>query len=974
MSSSASSSERFPSLSALRAEHSTLLQIHRNGGDAPDILDAIQQFIQQGKRTGALIDSEEDRTVAQGSLDYWSTILYRAGRPDADMLLDEFDPMLAPELPDDLCPFVGLNAFREQNGAIFFGRQRLIDVVLAKLQTERLVTVIGSSGSGKSSLVLAGVIPALKGGAIPATEATPSSQAWRYAPRMVPGSNPLANLARLLQTAGEATAEADKGQLWRAEQIERLLHQSDYLVQMVNATDPTPDKNAPVVLVVDQFEETFTLCTDEVVRVAFVRNLMALAQTPGLRHTVILTMRTDFEPQIARLPDFQARFENALVRVTPLSSAELRQAIEQPATLIGLKFESGLIEQLLQDVLGEPAALPLLQFTLLKLWENRDRNRITWEAYKRLGGGRLALARSADELFASLIPEEQVTARRILLRLVRPSEGLEVTSNRVRLATLYQSGEARDRIDRVLQKLLNAHLLRISEGDTAADTQIEVAHEALVRNWPRLVAWLDQERAAILERLRLTEAAEQWVKVGRDPGALWRGALLDEAQDYVDLDELEIEFMEASRAAEQIAAQEKEAVRQRELDQIRALAAEQKLRADIERQRAEQQSQAAASSRRLATWLASISVVAIMFALATTWFSMAANSERSAAQAANAEAALQVATANAASTRAIQEAATADVAQNQEMRQATVVSIARATATQQVIAAQTAIAQAEQESEHNKNALDYLIQTLREVLDEVSPRATPSPGPSPTGILTGTVGAAGAPANRPIPSQDNTAATPIAPAVEALEDVQRLPSEPLTQTYIMTEPLTAALTASENITNFGRDQLDAILPAVEVDLLESPQNDARVLQSVRGPMRMAVLQLTESTNWIEVTLSDGLTGWIPAWMVTYEGDTKLLPIELRYLAVSNQEDVPFSEGRVIDWGGAQGDFLLSDPNNEQSGILWVPSGTELTLLFNVKGSASYGSGVWYFVTLVDPNGENHIWRGYLPQEVIEEKK
>lgn len=972
MSSNTPTSERFPSLAALRAEHSTLLQVHRNGGDAPGILDTIQQFIQQGKLTGALIDSEEDRTVAQGLLDYWSTILYRAGRPDVDVLLDEFDPTLAPELADELCPFVGLDAFREQNGAIFFGRQRIIDVMLAKLQTERLVAVIGASGSGKSSLVLAGVIPALKQGAIPATEAAPSSQIWRYAPRMVPGSNPLANLARLLQTAGEAAEEADKGQLWRTEQIERLLHQDDYLVQMVNATDSAPNKNRPVVLVVDQFEETFTLCTDEAVRVAFVRNLMALAQAPGLRHTVILTMRTDFEPQIARLPDFQALIETALVRVTPLSATELRQAIEQPATLIGLKFESGLIEQLLQDVLGEPAALPLLQFTLLKLWENRDRNRITWEAYKQLGGGRLALARSADEFFASLIPEEQVTARRILLRLVRPSEGLEVTSNRVRLATLYQSGEARDRVERVLQKLLSAHLLRITEGDTAADTQIEVAHEALVRNWPQLVAWLDQDRTALLERLRLTEAAEQWLKVGRDPGALWRGALLDEAQAYVDLDTLEIEFMEASRAAEQAAAQEREAIRQRELDQIRALAAEQKLRADIERQRAEQQAQSAASSRRLATWLAAISVVAVMFALATTWFSMAANSERTAAQAANAEVVVQAATANAASTRAIQEAATADVAQSEEMRQATAVSIARATATQQVIAAQTAIAQAEQESEHNKNALDYLIQMLRQVLDEVTPRVTPSPRPSAVGIVTGTVGAAGVD-NTPTPEGENTdEATPLAPASEGEQDLLALPNEPPTQTLRVTEPLTVAIAASVNITSFGRGQLYAILPAVEVGLRESPQNDAAVLHTVRGPVQMTVLQLTESATWVKVALPDGPTGWIPVWMVTYTGDTAQLPIALRYLTISDRKDVPFTEGRTISSGAAQGVFLLSAPNDEQTGILWVPTGTRVTLLFPAQGSSRYGSGIWYFVTLVDPNGENHIWRGYLPQEVIEE--
>src|SRR5262249_37903714 len=186
------------------------------------------------------------------------------------------------------------------------------------------------------------------------------------------------------------------------------------------------------VVIVDQLEEVFTLTGDDRVRNAFVNNLSALAQAPNAHHLVILTMRTDFEGQVARLPAFQPLFEQALVRVTPLNAGEIREAIEGPANLVGLKFEEGLVDALVADVLGEPAALPLLQITLLKLWEAREHNRVTWAAYRRLGGGRQALASSADLFFRQLIPEEQVTARRLLLRLVQPGEGLEVTSNRVR--------------------------------------------------------------------------------------------------------------------------------------------------------------------------------------------------------------------------------------------------------------------------------------------------------------------------------------------------------------------------------------------------------------------------------------------------------------------------------------------------------------------------------------------------------------
>lgn len=579
----------------------------------------IAAFLRQSQATGVLLDAEPERWTAQSLLDYWTATLLSAGEQPPPAILADFDPNLAPELPDGLCPYVGLDAFREETSNIFFGRQRLLQLLIDKLQTSRLLAVVGPSGSGKSSLVLAGLIPALKRGAIPPQEASPGSEQWRYAPRIVPGSDPLANLARVLQSAGEEAEGAVKSRQWFAEQAAQLKATDHHLTEVVNATG-----NAPAVIVVDQFEELFTLCTDEAARVAFANNLLQLSQDPGPRHTVILTMRTDFETFILRLPGFQPFFEQAVVRVTPLNAAELREAIERPAEAVGLKFEAGIVEALLQDILGEPAALPLLQFTLLKLWEHRDRNRITWDAYQRLGGGRLALARSADELYDSLIPEEQITARRILLRLVRPGDGLEVTSSRIRRDALYQAGEARDRVDRVLQKLINARLLRLTEGDTAADRQVEVAHEALVRNWPRLVEWLDAERERLRERVRLTEAAEQWEEIGRDPGALLRGALLEAARRYTDLNQTEAAFVHASEAARRAEAEAQEAARRRELDQARALAEEQRQRAETERQWGEYQARIANRLRTRALLLTVISVMAALLATATGYTSWAA--------------------------------------------------------------------------------------------------------------------------------------------------------------------------------------------------------------------------------------------------------------------------------------------------------------------------------------------------------------
>ncbi|MCA9970718.1 MAG: SUMF1/EgtB/PvdO family nonheme iron enzyme, partial [Anaerolineales bacterium] len=369
--------------------------------------------------------------------------------------------------------------------------------------------------------------------------------------------------------------------------------------------------DTPVVLTIDQFEEVFTLCLDESERHAFVDNLLHLVQTSTHRHTIILTMRSDYESYLATMPLLQALFEQNAVRVDAMTAGELREAVEKPAEMVGLKFQEGLVDELLREIVGEPAALPLLQFALLRLWEMRERNRVTWDAYRRLGSVSQALATTADALYAALIPEEQVTARRILLRLVRPSEGLEVTRNRIPRRLLYQAGEAPDRVDRVLDKLIQARLVHLTPGATAADDQLEVAHEALVRNWPMLVSWLDEERILLRQRLRLTSLAQNWEARGRDPDALLRGALLKEAQAYEDLNSLEQEFLQASQAAQAREEAQKEAARQRELQTARQLAEEQQQRAEAERQRAEAQAVAAQRLR----WISIALLVGLLVAV-----------------------------------------------------------------------------------------------------------------------------------------------------------------------------------------------------------------------------------------------------------------------------------------------------------------------------------------------------------------------
>lgn len=523
------SKDVFTSVAGIQAAHAELLKRHRAVGDAPDILAEIEDFMKKAMAAGALLDADSDRWAAQSLLDYWATTLHRATDVLPDATLAEFDPALAPTLDDSLCPYLGLDAFKADQKDRYFGRQQLVEHLVARLATGRLLALIGPSGSGKSSLVLAGVLPALQGGAIP------GSDTWNYLPPIVPGAEPLESLARMVLPPN---TDAARVETVAAEFRKDPGHLATVLGRQTQ----------PAVVVVDQFEEVLTLCRDDGARQAFVDNLLRVTKSEGPRHTVILTMRDDFMGQVSRLPALAGQFERVLTVVVPPTASELRDAIEKPAAQIGLKFEEGLVDQLLKDVVDEPAGLPLLQFTLLKLWEARDHNRITRRAYDRLGGGRECLARSADEVWVQLgLPENQEAGKRILLELVRP-EGRDFTSKRVRRERLYKIGIPANRITLALDRLVAARLLRVTPGETENDDRIEVAHEALVRNWPKLSAWLEEERERMRHRIALTAKAEEWENRGRDKNLLLRGEVLQEAANYEELGEVETAYVQASVA------------------------------------------------------------------------------------------------------------------------------------------------------------------------------------------------------------------------------------------------------------------------------------------------------------------------------------------------------------------------------------------------------------------------------------------
>jgi V8-like Glu-specific endopeptidase len=280
---------------------------------------------------------------------------------------------------------------------------------------------------------------------------------------------------------------------------------------------------------------------------------------------VIVTMRSEFDSYVARYPELYELFERSQVHVRPLSPIALRNAIEKPAERAGLTFEPGLVEELVQQVLGEPAGLPLLQFSLYKLWEQRSGKTITWASYRELGGSpRDVLAKVADQIYESLLIQDQDISRGIMLKIVRPGAGLDITSNRVTREELHTVA-ARDNVEYVLEKWVTAGLLRVTAASDPKNDQIEVMHEALIRNWPLLVGWVEEKREDERRRLRLTSAAQQWLEHNRDPGGLLGGTLLEEALAYSDLDKDESEFVAASLQATHEAQNERKAREQKEL-------------------------------------------------------------------------------------------------------------------------------------------------------------------------------------------------------------------------------------------------------------------------------------------------------------------------------------------------------------------------------------------------------------------------
>ena len=552
--------------------------------------------------------------------------------PDALALARAFRQALGPSLAEaglaaeaDLHnPYKGLQPFQEADAPYFFGRGALVERLVGRLEEAgpfaRFLAVVGPSGSGKSSLVQAGLIPALRGGALP------GASRW-FVAGMVPGEHPLDELEAALLRVAVRQPEGWT-QALRAD-AQGLLRAAALML---------PDEGE-LLLVVDQFEELFTRTAEPAEAEWAMAALYAAVAEPASRIRVVITLRADFYDRPLLHPQFCQLLQQRTEVVVPLSAEELAQAVRGPAGLVGAELEGGLAATIVADVIEQPGALPMFQYALTELFEQREGRRLTVAGYRTGGGVSGALARRAEEVYRGLDKAGQATAQHLLLHLAIPGEGAYDARRRVLRSDLMdlqipKVADTRRALDQVLDAFSRWRLLLFDRDAATRAPTVEVAHEALLTAWGRLRGWLEESQADLrMERL-LATAAGEWTAAGQEPGFLLQGARLSHFEGWaagsrVALTGDERVFLAESVAARQAREAEEAARRRRELEAAQALAEEQ-------RRRAEEQALGAQRLRRRALLLAGALLVAVILAAAAVF--LGGQAQRNASLAATREA------------------------------------------------------------------------------------------------------------------------------------------------------------------------------------------------------------------------------------------------------------------------------------------------------------------------------------------------
>ncbi|MGW2628607.1 nSTAND1 domain-containing NTPase [Streptomyces chattanoogensis] len=475
-----------------------------------------------------------------------------AGDRAAATAPEERPPVDAAAVPG-VCPYRGLASYRQQDARWFFGRERSTESLVAQLraaeETGGLVMLVGASGAGKSSLLNAGLVPALQNGA-----AGGGAGREREVVQLVPGGDPLAELARRIPgldhviSAAEESAATEPGTPHFARAVREAV--------AAWAGRETSAAARPVVIV-DQFEEAFTLCSDETARRTFIQLLHAAATPSGASDPapvlVIIGIRADFYEQCLGHPELADALQHRHMVLGPLTSAELREAVTGPAKAVGLELEPGLAELIVREVSADgpggahdAGVLPLLSHALLATWQRRKAGRLTLSGYRAAGGIQGAVAATAERAWSGLDPTARTAARLLLLRLVRLGEDTQATRRRGTRRQLADESTDPDKTQESLEALVHARLVTLD-----ADA-VEITHEALLHAWPRLRDWIDEDRNGNLLRQRLEEDGRAWEGSNRDTSLLYRGSRLEQARSWAKsagdtfLTRSAVEFLAAS--------------------------------------------------------------------------------------------------------------------------------------------------------------------------------------------------------------------------------------------------------------------------------------------------------------------------------------------------------------------------------------------------------------------------------------------
>ncbi len=477
-------------------------------------------------------------------------------------LVAQISATFQPKPFDNSCPYLGLDFFTEDDARRFFGRERLVSDLLERVQTSRFVIIAGPSGSGKSSLVRAGLLHALKQGALPAAH----SDRWLYT-TLTPGHDPIEQLALAMSRLAKSP---DAAKYMREHSAEvGALHEC--------AESQLSDrKDQRVVIFVDQFEEVFTQISKDSDRVVFLNLLTTAATIENGRVTVLFALRSDFVTNCATYPQLYALVNQQFLLVGAMQPDELVSAIARPALEVGLRIDPDLIAQIVNDMQDEPGVLPLMQFALKDLFDAQQAKggviALTLDDYLARGGLRKALERHADRAFAKLNPNEQQLARSIFAGLIEIGSGHEDTRRTASFAELIPASSAAEPVKAVIQKLADARLITTAEQDRKES--VTISHERLIDAWPWLRKLIDTNRESIALQNEIARDAQEWDRNQRDASYLYVGARLANAREQLTAKKIVLSgtaqaFVAAGIAAVEEARQREEARRQKELNNAR---------------------------------------------------------------------------------------------------------------------------------------------------------------------------------------------------------------------------------------------------------------------------------------------------------------------------------------------------------------------------------------------------------------------